>query len=201
LEPFAALVRDEVNVKRVRTSERIEEFAGFELRLNARVLGPRVGAAMKTVLAAAKAGRWERTAGGGVTVAGRALETDEYELRVQPLAERPDAQRIQLAALPTNDLVIALDVEPTPDLEREGRARDIVRLIQTWRKEAGLDVSDRIRIEIDAGDEIVGPMREHEAYVREQTLAATIEYAEGGTGPLRAGEVDGHAVRGRVTRV
>ena len=175
LGAFADLIRSEVNVKSVETSSDIEALASFELAVNARVLGPRLGPEMKKVIAAARSGEWTRSDDGTVSVAGHELQEGEYELR---LSARDGAEGLSVAALASNDAVVALDVRTTPELEREGLARDLVRLVQTARKEADLAVSDRIALHIRAE----GPVRDAadtwRDYIMEQTLAEVLELAE-----------------------
>ena len=78
-------------------------------------------------------GRWTLLEDGGVELEGRRLEEGEYELALVP---RSGLEGIVVQALPSNDTVVALDVRTTPELEREGVARDVVRLIQMARREA-----------------------------------------------------------------
>jgi isoleucyl-tRNA synthetase len=80
LAPYFDLIRDEVNVKDVCSAERVEDFATFELKLNARALGPKVGGRMKDLLASARAGDWSSSAG-AVKVGDYELEEGEYEKR------------------------------------------------------------------------------------------------------------------------
>ncbi len=172
LEPYFDLIASEVNVKQVRTAERIEEFGRFVLKLNARVLGPKVGGAMKTMLAAMREGRWNLTADGGVELEGRRLEAGDYDL---VLESKDDLADVAVQALPSNDAVVALDVAMTPELEREGVARDVVRLIQMARKEAGLDVSDSVEVQLECAAAIAAAVATHHDYVREQVLAVELE--------------------------
>ncbi len=170
LRPFFDLVRDEVNVKAVETSEELESFGRWDLKVDARALGPRLGPKMKDVIAASKKGAWRRT-DAGVEVAGEALQEGEYVLRLLP---REGLGAVAIGALPGGDMLVVLDVATTPELEREGVARDVVRLVQSARKEAGLHVSDRIALWVDAGAAVrdaLGPWR---AYVMEQTLAVEL---------------------------
>ncbi|HED65232.1 MAG TPA: isoleucine--tRNA ligase [Planctomycetes bacterium] len=189
LEPYFELLADEVNVREVRCAEDALDFAEARLALKPRVLGPRVGGAMKAILAAAREGRWERDGEGRVVVEGRALEADEYELA---LVAGDKAEGLAIAALPGGDLVVALDVRTTPELLREGLARDAVRLIQIARRDAGLDVSDRIRVGIEASPEVAEAIEEHRDWVCAQVLAED----------LRLGEASGDFVdTGRVGEV
>jgi hypothetical protein len=97
------------------------------------------------VLAAAKAGAWSRVGGDAVEVGGQVIRADEYELRFKA-AEGLDAVSFDGSAG-----VVVLDTHVDADLEREGLARDFIRLVQVARKDAGFNVADRIRIEVQAG--------------------------------------------------
>ena len=67
----------------------------------------------------------------------------------------------------------------TPELEAEGTARDLVRAVQQARKDAGLQVSDRITLTVTGPDDVLAAARTHEALVVEETLATTVSYADG----------------------
>ena len=84
---------------------------------------------------------------------------------------------ITAAALSTNDVVLALDTEVTPELEAEGIARDFVRLVQQARKDAGLHVSDRIALQVEGDAAAVEALQTHRGYVEEQVLA--VEFVVG----------------------
>jgi isoleucyl-tRNA synthetase len=194
LAPYVDLVRDEVNVKSVRLGGALEELGRFELRLNARVLGPRVGNAMKDLLASARAGRFARTAEGALEVNGRVIAPDEGELVLKP---KDGLENVVLASLPSNDALVALDTRLTPELEREGLARDLVRLIQGARKDAGFDVSDRIHLRYEGDEAVTAALAAHRDYVAQQVLALSIEAGAGAAGAFAAeGEVG--ATRARI---
>jgi isoleucyl-tRNA synthetase len=168
LAPYLDLVRDEVNVKEVELSEEIEAFASFKLKLDARALGPRLGGEMKKTLAAAKAGDWKRDAG-GVTVAGQRLEPGEYTLLLEA---KPG---VACQALASGEMIAVLDFTLTQALVQEGLARDLVRMVQQARRDAGLHVSDRIRLSLALGGEARDAVRAFSAYVKEQTLASELD--------------------------
>ncbi|MEX1024318.1 MAG: isoleucine--tRNA ligase [Planctomycetota bacterium] len=172
LEPYRSLIQDEVNVKEVRLIEDVERFARFELKPNARVLGPKVGKRMKEVLSAARAGKWERTED-GVALLDLTLAEGEYELALVPNSA---AGELAVASIPGRDALVALDVHSTPELEREGLARDVVRQVQIARRAAELDVSDRIHLWVSGDDAVEAAVREHEAYLREQVFAVDVRY-------------------------
>jgi isoleucyl-tRNA synthetase len=176
LAPFADLIADEVNVKAVELSDEVASLGTFELAVNPRVLGPRLGARVQQVIRAVKAGEWSQS-GDRVTAAGIDLDPGEYELRLT--AADPGSA----SALPGNTGLIALDTRVTPELAAEGAARDVVRVVQQARRDAGLSVSDRIRLTIGADGALADAVREHAGFVASETLAVSLDVRP-------AGEVD-----------
>jgi isoleucyl-tRNA synthetase len=166
LRPFVDLIADEVNVKAVDLTTEIG--ATRVLQLNPRVLGPRVGADVQKLLRAAKDGDYE-VDDDGVVVLGRRLEADEYELLL-----RGDGPGVRV--LPGRGGVVTLDLAVTPELEAEGLVRDLVRGVNDARRTEGLDISDRIRIVVDAGvhQDVRDAVSAHEAFVKDETLAVEL---------------------------
>ena len=119
LAPYEALLRDEVNVKAVHLAESIETWASFQLKVDSRIVGKRLGGAMKSVLAAAKEGRFEQLGDGRVRVADQVLEAGEWQLRLDP---KPGVACEPLAA---GDAIVVLDTALTEELIAEGVARDV----------------------------------------------------------------------------
>ena len=148
----------------------------------------RLGKQMKDVLAATRSGDWsldgDRAVAGGVTLA-----PGEFVLQLQP------KDGIAAAALSTNDVVLVLDTEVTPELEAEGVARDFVRLVQQARKDAGLHVSDRIELFCAVEDAAArAALERHDGYVSQQVLAARIQFEPAPAGSYEAsGAVGGGA--------
>ncbi len=195
LVPYFELIADEVNVKSVRAERDVEPFGDYRLQVNAPVVGPRLGKEMQRVMAASRMGDWRRTPEGTIAIAGVALARGEFTLRLEPKAG------IASQALPENDMVAVLDLAITPALEAEGLARDVVRLVQQARKEAGLHVSDRIQLGVDASPRIAAAVEAHRSYLEEQTLAIDLRL-----GPLppgvhtHAADLDGTPIRIGVAR-
>jgi isoleucyl-tRNA synthetase len=179
LAPFSHLIADEVNVKAVELSADPASLGTFELAVNPRRLGPRLGGQVQQVIRAVKAGEWTQ-AGDRVTAAGVELEPGEYELKLA--AADPEST----SALPGNTGLIALDLQVSPELAAEGTARDVVRVVQQARRDAGLAVSDRIRLTIGADGAAADAIRAHAGFVAAETLAVDLEVcpsAELGTDP------------------
>jgi isoleucyl-tRNA synthetase len=170
LAPYLDLVRDEVNVKQVELSEEIEAFATFRLQLNARVLGPRLGGEMKKALAAAKTGDWKRDAD-GVTVGGQRLLEGEYTLLLEA---KPG---VACQALASGEMIAVLDFTLTDALVQEGVARDLVRLVQQARRDAGLHVADRIHLSLALPESASAAVRAFAAYVQGETLASRLDFS------------------------
>jgi isoleucyl-tRNA synthetase len=150
LRDFAGILSDELNIKRVEFAALTEdsfEAAGVsrQLTVNARALGPRVGKDVQRIIQSVKAGDWTMDSDGTVTAGGVALAEGEFDLQLR----EPD-DGTSVAFLDGGGFVL-LDTSLTPELEAEGLARDVIRAIQDTRKAAGLNVSDRIRLEVRGG--------------------------------------------------
>ncbi|MFP4511878.1 MAG: isoleucine--tRNA ligase [Acidimicrobiales bacterium] len=184
LAPFVELIADEVNVKSVSLTDDLASHADFVLRPNGRVLGPKLGGDTQKVMAAARSGEWTLDRD-RVTVAGHSLEPGEFELTLKP-REGETSQ-----ALRSNDAVAVLDTDVTPELAAEGRARDLVRLVQQARKDAGLEVTDRISLRVQSDSSAVnGAVADHRDWIAAQVLAVDIADATTGTGHAATGEID-----------
>lgn len=172
LEPFAHLLQEELNVKQVDFAADIAAFASLRLQVDAKALGPKLGARMKDVLAATRSGGWVLLPDGRADLAGVTLEPAEFTLTLVP------SEGIAAAGLRGNDAVLVLDTGVTAELEQEGVARDFVRLVQQARKEAGLHVSDRIALAVAADPATADAIAVHRAYVEEQVLASAFAFTE-----------------------
>jgi isoleucyl-tRNA synthetase len=169
LEPFTALIRDEVNVKEVVLTDDIASVGTFQLRPNARVLGPRLGKVVQEVITAAKAGEWTVADDGTATVAGQTLQPGEFEMALEA------REGAAAAPLRDNGAVVELDVEVTPELAAEGLARDVVRMVQQARKDADLQVTDRIHASLTLPQDAADAVEAHRDWVSEQVLATSLE--------------------------
>jgi isoleucyl-tRNA synthetase len=188
LGPFADLLADEVNVKEVRLSGDVAAACSSVLAVVPRVLGPRLGTDVQRVIQAVKAGDWT-SANGAVVAGGVELLEGEYTLRLVPA----DPERS--APLPGDVGVVVLDTAVTPELAAEGVARDVVRAVQQARKDAGLDVADRIRLTVETSGAVADAVETHRDFVAAETLASELVFAPVGAdaGDVEVG--DGGTVR------
>lgn len=187
LEPYRRLIAEEVNVKEVVLSTDVQALGSVVLQVVPSVLGPRIGGEVQRIIKAVRAGQWERCGDGAVKVAGRTLEPDEYALRL--VAADEAAGR----GLPGNEGLVVLDLALTPELEAEGLARDAVRLVNEARKDAGLQVSDRITLVLDAPADVAAAVEAHREHVMAETLARDLSFSGVPDAP-RYGLPDGRSV-------
>ncbi len=176
LAPYIALIEDEMNVKEVTLSSEIDAFADFRLQVNARAIGPRLGGETKSVIAASKKGDWQRANDGTVTVGGAVLQPDEFEFRL-------DAKEgVACQPLPSGDMIVVVDFDLTDQLVQEGYARDVVRLVQQARREAGLHVSDRIHLSMNLPAVHADAVDAFAEYVKDNTLATALTLGDADDG-------------------
>ena len=161
-----ALIRDELNVKRVEYAQELSEAVRQRAEANPKILGPKYGKDYTRIRAALQSGNFE-VVDGRVHVEGFVLEPDEVTLSLEPAPG--------FAAAADRGVLVVLDTTLTPELVTEGRARAAVRLIQDARKQAGFDVSDRISVRYAAEDGVAEAFEQHAAYIQRETLATRLE--------------------------
>jgi isoleucyl-tRNA synthetase len=195
IEGLEQLLKDELNVKSVRYVSEADELGRFELKPNYRALGPRFGKQMPQV-AAAVAGldpaRLRDGGRAGIHVDGKDHEIgpDDVNIVLQPL-EGYQVERSGTHA-------VALNLELDDELRREGLAREVVHAVQAARKNAGLDVEDRISLGLAGDDDLLAAAREHQDYVTGETLATSLEF-DGAQDEAESAEIEGRRLHISVT--
>lgn len=175
LSPYTSLIADELNVKHVELSESASAVASRTITVNPRVAGPRLGGAVQHVLAAAKRGEWSEQPDGSVHIAGQVLTAEECTVAWTP--HDGDSSRVLTATHSGfGAAVLVLDLELTDDLVAEGTARDLVRLIQSARKEAGKAVTDRVQVTVSLEAADLEAARTHHSHIAHEVLADSIEF-------------------------
>ncbi|WP_147107607.1 isoleucine--tRNA ligase [Nesterenkonia populi] len=174
---YQEIIAEELNLKAVDLLEAAEteesDFGiGRQLVVNARAAGPRLGKDVQHAIKGAKSGDWS-VQDGAVTAGGLQLQEGEYELTTTVSEEAGDRTVTTLDAG-----FLVLDTELTDELVAEGTARDVIRIVQAARKDAGLNVSDRIRTVLVAAPEIISAVDEHAELVTEDTLTVDLDLVE-----------------------
>jgi isoleucyl-tRNA synthetase len=155
-------IADELSVKKVEWGP--VEATDLRVKPNLPVLGPKLGKELAAVRAKLEAGEFEELEGGGVRVDGHELSPEEV------IVERRGKEGWAVAG--EDGLTVALDLALDAELELEGRARDLIRRVNTMRKEAGLEITDRIVLTLPA------EFAPHEEWIARETLATRVEYGD-----------------------
>jgi isoleucyl-tRNA synthetase len=191
-------IAEELNVKRVSPLESTGELVDVEVKPNFRVLGKRYGKKTQAVASVILAAPAEE-----LVAQLRASGAATVEFEGEPVQLTPE--EVVVTELPRSGWVVetqrgvtlALDTAITPDLEVEGLARDVVRVIQQARRDAGFDISDRIRVTVAGPGEVQAAVKEHEAFVAHEVLADGVTVAD--PAPGSAGGFPGVVGRFEIT--
>jgi isoleucyl-tRNA synthetase len=186
------LVKAELNVKELDFVEEESELVSYAVKPNYRSLGPRFGKRMPQAAAAVEALDPVHVAGVmadggqvGINIDGdeHTIGADEVTLSLQPL----EGYEVEAEA----GHAVALQLELDDELRREGLAREIVHAVQNARKEAGLEITDRIELSLGGDDELIAAAREHQPYIAGEVLAIAVAYdaADGVTAKLDGREL------------
>ncbi|HZL49153.1 MAG TPA: isoleucine--tRNA ligase [Solirubrobacteraceae bacterium] len=183
IERLADVVREELNVKRVRFVEAAEELSEYEVKANYRTLGPLFGKDMPRAAEAiaaldpAHVAAAVREGGGavGIAVAGRehTLRADDVILTMKA----PEGYSVEREGAHA----VALDLAIDENLRAEGQAREIVHAVQNARKAAGLQVEDRIELWLAGAPALLRAAEAYRDYLAGETL--TLELSIGGDNP------------------
>ncbi|MDN6704950.1 isoleucine--tRNA ligase [Corynebacterium glyciniphilum] len=182
LEDFASIIRDEVNVKSVTLTDDVSSVGRFDVVVNARVAGPRLGKDVQKVIKAVKTGNYTVADDGTVTADGIELVDGEFSRKL--VAVDPE----NTAEIPGGDGLVVLDTTVTPELEAEGWAADRVRGVQDARKASGFDVSDRITLTLSVPEEKKAWADEHTGTIAGEVLATSVSVVVGESLPHDVGD-------------
>lgn len=164
---YLDIIADELNIKQVSCDPALNDRVMKICKPDGKVIGNLFGEATKEIFALAKAGEFIANPDGTVTVGAYILPAGSYEISYIKKDQSDDIEVEQ-------GITMLIDWTITPDLEREGYARDLIRAIQDARKEADYDIADRIKIEL-TGTMAEDLINYHGKYIQEETLS-TISY-------------------------
>jgi len=178
VDSFADLISDELNVKKVRLLDAATEAVSHTVKPLPRQLGQKYGnkfPAIQKAILAMNAEEVASTLMGGsplkVQAGGETFDIVGEEVEVKAQA------KAGFAVAEEGAYVAALVTELTPELVREGLAREFVRRVQDLRKSAELDVADRIRLFVIASDGLKSALEAHRDYVTAETLTVDLQFA------------------------
>ncbi|MFP5239417.1 MAG: class I tRNA ligase family protein, partial [Acidobacteriota bacterium] len=169
VEPYRALIEEQVNVKAVEYPEDASAFAARVVQLDAKTLGPLLKGAFGPTLAAVKKGDYTVGEDGALSAAGTRVEPTHYTVAWEALSG-------DVGVAADKGVVAGLKLTITPELKREGAARTLNRLIQDQRKKLDLAYDQRIRLGIEADGVWKEALEAHVGWLTEQCLAVGVEW-------------------------
>ena len=200
LERHAALIEDELNVKRLVLVEDDAELCDLSFKANFKTLGRRLGKRMKE--AAREIQSLDRS-GFATLQGGSTLRIADADIGLEDvLVQRSPRGDVVLAT--QGELTVAIETALTPALVREGLTREVVSRLQRLRKDRGFDVTDRVRVILSTDD---APLREaldeHRAHVAHEVLADALDVvgAADASSEAAAVDIEGHALIIGIDRV
>lgn len=184
------LVLDELNVRALTRVDDPTEIGEKKLVVHLKAIGPKFGKQTKDIVKAANTGDWSVLDDGRAKVGPVELDPEFFELKVQGREGHAVAVGME------GTLLVDLDTEVDEDQEREGLARDLIRIVQEARRTADLHVSDRIKLDVALPGELGEVVREHQERIQRETLCEALEVSgelagEGEATDFRLGEADG----------
>ncbi|MDD4817887.1 MAG: isoleucine--tRNA ligase [Victivallaceae bacterium] len=191
------IVSEELNVKQVEIGDDETALVEFSCKANFKSLGPKLGKDMKqaaAILSGLSSSEIAAILAGkpyGLEIGGRRVEITADDLAVQR-TEKPG-----VAVATDSGVTVALETTITPELEREGLAREIVSRIQNLRKEMEFEVSDRIRLYYQVPDSCAAVFGEFGEYLKNEVLAVEISAAKLDGEPL---DVNGFECRFKIEK-
>lgn len=172
LERFARLLQDELNVKQIRVLNSSDQVISYKLLPLSQPLGQKYKAKYPTIREAIMALDLIKTAQD--LLAGKAID---IVVQDEPYTIMPDEVEVQVEALPglaismDGPYLVALNTELDQDLLYEGLARELVRRLQSLRKESGFDITDRLILYLQATPRLVQAIHTHRKYIMGELLA------------------------------
>lgn len=174
LEKYQDIIADEVNVKNVIIESDIDRIATFIIEVDLKKLGFKYGEKLRDIMKAVKDNKWKKIEDNKVEIGNVILEQDEYFIRLKPKKENKNIQ-----ALSNNKALVELDFTITPELELEGLARDLIRIIQQNRKDANLILSDRIKLSLKTSSpKLIKAIEDNIKYIKTQTLSKELKIVD-----------------------
>lgn len=175
LEPLLAIVAEELNVKQVVFAESADQLGGWRVKPNFKVLGPKLGPKVKALAAALAADDTGQAATLLAQGQNATLQLDGEIITLTPedvdlIQETKEGWGVATDGATT----VALDLDLTDELKREGLARDLVRVIQDARKAAGLEVTDRIELSVEGSVTMSEALDRFGEYVAGEALAVSL---------------------------
>lgn len=167
IKEFSSIILDEINVKNIFFEKDINSFAEKKINLNFAKIGPKVGSKIPNIMKAIKNNSWKIN-NNKLEIENLELDSDEYNVLWQSKKEN-------IISVDNYDILIQLDLNVTKKLEQEGLTRDLIRIIQQYRKDVNLVINDKIELFIKTNYEFLKEsININKKYLQEQVLAIDV---------------------------
>jgi isoleucyl-tRNA synthetase len=199
VEEVAELLADELNVKELSFADEVGALVRVTLRPNYPVAGPEFGARVPALARALQALDVE----GAEALASSLEEGEEIDIDTDEGPVRVNIEYVEIRREPAEGTAFAyespfgvsLDLEVTPELRREGLAREFVHQLQAVRRELGLDVTDRVAVVAHGPDDVLQSLREHSDFITDELLASSLDLREPEADQARVLSLDDAEIR------
>ncbi len=182
IDAVRQLIMNEVNVKEIELIHNTTGIITKRIKPNFKTLGPRYGKYMKQIAALTATFSQERIAEIELS------ESITLDMGTEQITVSPADFEITSEDMPgwlvtsEGKLTVALDITVTPELQREGVARELINRIQNIRKDSGLEVTDKINVVIEQKEQVADAVAQFATYIGQQTLALSVSTADEVTG-------------------
>ena len=194
-------ILEELNIKAIEFLEDDSRLATYVVKPNFATLGAKYGKALgdiRSALAERPADETARKIESGGAIELQLSDGKVFLTADDLLIERQDAEGV--AVVFEGDYAVAVDTILTDDLIREGNVRDLIRQVQTMRKDADFKVEDRISVCLESTDEIKNAIEQFIDYFKRETLTTAVEFQYSDGEVNREFTINGNKVRVSVTR-
>ena len=174
IEKISLQLKREINIKEVELLDEANSLLVKEIKPNFKALGPRFGKDIKSIaqairkLSTEQIQHLEKDKNITLDINGKKIQIEETDVEIL----FKDIGGLQVAQ--SDGLTVALDMTLTPELIKEGLARELVNRIQNHRKDSGLEVTDKIEVFLQENAKLEAAVSENKSYILSETLATSL---------------------------
>ena len=175
IDGVSTIILSEINVKEIEFLGKDSDVLTKQIKPNFKTLGPKFGKDMKLISRAVNQFSADDI---------KKIEMDEnYPINESITIDISDVE-ITSKDIPgcivatNNGLTVALDITLSDELREEGLAREFINRIQNLRKDSGLEVTDKVKIQVEKNDSLTAAIKNNFAYICDETLAVQLDFEE-----------------------
>ncbi|MBR4434942.1 MAG: isoleucine--tRNA ligase [Clostridia bacterium] len=198
---YTRIISGELNVKNVSYVKDASAFITYRVKPQLKLLGPRYGRILPKINAYLSSDG----IGNEVVACHAAGKPYEFELDGEKVSLSTDdvlvdtVKKEGFATAGENGVTVVLNTALTPELIEEGYVRELISKVQTMRKEADFEVTDKITLTVSCGEELLAALDKHSDEIRTATLSTLLEFTDP-DGIVREWDLNGHSVKIGIKR-